>query len=490
MQQQTDISKTPVQTAGPNPLAEASLFRQVLDRQLYTHTLYLLLAFPLGVGYLLLVLCGVIAAALNIVIIGLPLTGLVLYLFWKTAAFERNWAMSWLHITIAPMAPLEKTIIPPGTGWVKRLQIHLLQPVTWKSMLYLFAKFPFGVLSFCLIMILPALMLTLSLASMILCFLAAPFVYMAFALAGRNIGEREIRRYLSASITGFGLILSLLYLVNALAQLWGQFARLTLGMNDQQLRLAEATERAEREHQRAEISDQKRRDLIVNVSHELRTPIASIRGHAESLLIACDEDEQATPSPEMLRKYLTIVHRESMRLGTLVDDLLSVARAERSEMRVTLSPVEAGDVVEEVYQTLMPLAKRERQIALVREIAPSLPTIQADRQRLMQVLLNLVRNAITYTPDGGIVAISLRREDNEHLALVVADTGIGIPPEDRERIFERFYRTDASRARTTGGFGLGLAIVRDFVIAMGGAITVESKVGEGSSFCVYLNVAE
>jgi two-component system phosphate regulon sensor histidine kinase PhoR len=125
----------------------------------------------------------------------------------------------------------------------------------------------------------------------------------------------------------------------------------------------------------------------------------------------------------------------------------------------------------------------------VRDIAPDLPLIVADRQRLGQVLLNLVRNAIAYTPTGGIVSISLRPEGPDKVVLSVADTGIGIPQEDLDRIFERFYRTDASRARTSGGFGLGLAIVRDLVGAMGGEIAVTSTVGEGSTFAVTLQAA-
>ena len=113
----------------------------------------------------------------------------------------------------------------------------------------------------------------------------------------------------------------------------------------------------------------------------------------------------------------------------------------------------------------------------------------ADRQRLAQVLLNLVRNAITSTPPGGIVSLTLERLDAHHLALIVEDNGVGIPAEDLERIFERFYRTDISRTRATGGFGLGLTIVHDLVTAMGGSIRVQSTVGKGSKFIVLLPTA-
>ena len=217
---------------------------------------------------------------------------------------------------------------------------------------------------------------------------------------------------------------------------------------------------------------------------------ASIRGHAESLLMEMEEEEGGNaPDPAELRDYLNIVHREAERLSALVEDLLSLARMDSDELHLDVVPTVAGEVVEEVYVTMASLARRERQVTLIRKVAPMLPLMLADRQRLVQVLLNLIRNAITYTPQGGIVSITVERADADYLALVVADTGIGIPNDDLERVFERFYRSDTSRARTSGGFGLGLAIVRDLVNAMGGSITVESKIGEGSCFRVLLRIA-
>jgi two-component system, OmpR family, phosphate regulon sensor histidine kinase PhoR len=194
-------------------------------------------------------------------------------------------------------------------------------------------------------------------------------------------------------------------------------------------------------------------------------------------------------SPEVLRNYLGIVHREAERLGTLVDELLALARAETDELQLSLTPVDAAQVIVEVQESLAALARRERQVTLVHEIQPDLPPLLADRQRLVQVLLNLVRNAITYTPPGGLVSMMLQRMDQDNLTIAVADTGSGIAADELDRIFERFYRTDASRARSSGGFGLGLSIVRDLVEAMGGTIQVESTVGEGSRFEVTLPVA-
>jgi len=308
--------------------------------------------------------------------------------------------------------------------------------------------------------------------------------------SGEGVAADRSRLFLLLSLTGFGFVLIALHVINALAYVSGQFVRVMLGLSDTNIRLAQAKALAEEERAKAERADQSRRELIVNVSHELRTPIASIRGHVESLLMEMEEQEgRNAPDPTELRDYLNIVQRETERLSALVEDLLSLARMDSDELHLDIVPIAAGEVVEEVYGTMAPLASKERQVTLIRKVAPMLPLILVDRQRLVQVLLNLVRNAITYTPQGGIVSMSLERADDDHLALVVADTGIGISSDELERVFERFYRTDTSRARTSGGFGLGLAIVRDLVNAMGGSITVESKVGEGSCFRVLLRIA-
>src|SRR5262249_43931548 len=142
-----------------------------------------------------------------------------------------------------------------------------------------------------------------------------------------------------------------------------------------------------------------------------------------------------------------------------------------------------GAVVEVVYEALGPLAEHERQVTLVRTIAEDTPLAYADRDRLGQVLLNLVRNAITYTPAGGLVSLDLAAgAEPGTVALTVTDTGIGITEDDLKHVFERFYRSDASRARHTGGIGLGLSIVRDLVRAMGGTVVAERMPVGGSRF--------
>jgi signal transduction histidine kinase len=474
-----------------------SKFRVLWEKQTYVNLLYLLVSFPLGIFYIVFFLIALASIFNTSVILGVPVLLLVIFIWWRLSRFERNLAMRWLHVEISPMEPTRKE----GLNRWERFRAHLTNVVTWKSLAYLFVKFPLGIISFVVILNMFVLTLGFTICSLIIGLFVMPFLYLFRALrrrsqwrearaSGEGVHVDGVRMYLLLSITGFGFALIAFHVLNALAYVSGQFARVMLGLSDTSMQLAQAKAKVEEERAKAERANQSRRELIVNVSHELRTPIASIRGHAESLLMEMEEEEGGNaPDPTELRDYLNIVYREAERLNALVEDLLSLARMDSDELHLDVEPIVAGEVVEEVYATMAPLASRERQVTLIRKVAPKLPHILADRQRLVQVLLNLVRNAITYTPEGGIVSITLERADADYLALVVADTGIGIPNDELGRVFERFYRTDTSRARTSGGFGLGLAIVRDLVNAMGGSITVESKIGEGSCFRVLLRIA-
>lgn len=444
--------------------------------QTYRNILYLFASFPLGVFYFVALLAG-LSTGLGSVIagIGIPILGASVLAWWGMAAFERQLAIWWLRVDIGPMYRQR----PQGLGAWGWMRHHLGSSVTWTSLLYLLAKFPLSLLSF---------MLGVALTALSSYLILAPVPVLVDASFGYAYAPESLVRACFLSAVGFGVALVSLNLLNGLAVVSGRFARLMLGQSDLAEQLRETRQVAAAATKQAERSDQKRRELIVNVSHELRTPIASIRGHVESLQIALDrkEGDAAAAPPAELRNYLGIIGREAERLGTLVDELLSLARAESGELKVEVVPVDAAGVVEEVWSSLAPLAKRDRQIIVVRDVADGVPQVLADRQRLAQVLLNLTRNAIAYTPAGGIVSISLRATDEDTVVVSVADTGIGIPQEDIERIFERFYRADGSRARTSGGFGLGLAIVQEFVTAMGGTIGVASAVGEGSTFTVTL----
>jgi len=538
-------------------------FHLARQKQSYLNILYLLVSFPLGLIYFLLLVIGITVGIGTLLIwVGIPVLLLTMGTWWSIATFERLHAIRWLRVEIAPMRRLTTS----HASYWQRINGYITNQVTWKSLAYLVVKFLFGLLALTVIVSMLPLMLTLSLLSLALGLTLVPLLYALYLLIGKplKLGNfhvsllavfwiitlicsivfcvlmlvsasphappdaaeityivlficffmlaiivgflvfifraralrmtpvssslaTRLRQWFILSLTAYGVVLLPLYLFNGLSSIWGQFATVMLGMSNNAMRVAEAERVAELERDKAEKAEKSRQELIVNVSHELRTPIASIRGHVESLLLAC-EAEGHSPSPEALRNYLNIVYREASRLGTLVDDLLALARNDAQELSLDISAVDAATIVEEVYQTLMPLARRQRQITLVRNISPGLPRIRADQRRLLQVLLNLVRNAITYTPDGGIVSISLLPVATGGVELQVADTGMGIAEDELARVFERFYRTDASRARTSGGFGLGLAIVQDFVLAMGGSIAVESKLGEGTCFHVFLNV--
>jgi two-component system phosphate regulon sensor histidine kinase PhoR len=448
--------------------------------QSYLNLLYLLAAFPLGLIYFVLLITLLSTGFGSVVaLIGIPILWGTLYVWLGLAEFERQLTSWWLGVPIQRMPLLTE----PGVSYWKRLQARLSSRVTWTGLLYLFLKGIFGTAVFVLLVALIALTAGL---------ITAPLPYLLQATVGDGLEPgRATLALLSPLLTLLGVVVGLvtLLLSDGLAFLWGRFAQITLGVSDEALRLEEARAATRRAQSQAAQADQSRRELIVNVSHELRTPIANIRGHAESLLLASEAAEGAAASPEETKRYLTIIARESERLSALVDDLLALARAEAGELRLEIRPVSVNGVFDEVYEALAPLARRERQVTLTREAVENAPPVLADRQRLAQVLLNLARNAIAYTPAGGIVSLAVERPDHYHLSLVVADTGVGIPQEELDRVFERFYRADASRARATGGFGLGLAIVRDLVQAMGGVVTAQSVVGQGSRFIVTLPIA-
>jgi signal transduction histidine kinase len=451
--------------------------------QSYLNLFYLLAAFPLGLIYFIL-LVTLISTSLSTIValIGIPLLLATLYIWLGLAEFERQLSSWWLNVPIQRMPLLAE----PGAGYWARLGTRLRARVTWTSLLYLFIKMIFGTVVFVILVGLIALTAGL---------LTAPLPFLLQATVGGGLESgRELLALASPLLTLLGVVMGLITLLvsDGLAFVWSKFAQITLGVSDEALRLEEARAATRSAQFQAARADQSRRELIVNVSHELRTPIANIRGHAESLLLAAEAAEAAdgaATSPEETKRYLTIIARESERLSALVDDLLALARAEAGELRLEIHSVSVTGVFDEIYEALAPLARRERQVTLTREPVEDAPPVLADRQRLAQILLNLARNAITYTPPGGIVSLSVERPDHYHLSLVVADTGVGIPQEELERVFERFYRADASRARATGGFGLGLAIVRDLAQAMGGVVTAESVVGQGSRFRVTLPIA-
>ncbi|MDN4527491.1 two-component system histidine kinase PnpS [Fictibacillus fluitans] len=218
--------------------------------------------------------------------------------------------------------------------------------------------------------------------------------------------------------------------------------------------------------------EQMRKDFVANVSHELKTPVTSVKGFAETLLDGADEN------PEIRKKFLTIIWKESDRLQHLIQDLLDLSKVEQG-FSLNLQKVNLSSIVEEVIVMLETKAK-DKEIALKYSVEGD-TAIEGDAPRLKQVFINLINNSLNYTPKGGRVTIRLK-ESSEKVTFSVSDTGIGIQKEEISRIFERFYRVDKARSRNSGGTGLGLAIVKHLIEAHHGRIHVKSKPGEGSTF--------
>ncbi len=232
-----------------------------------------------------------------------------------------------------------------------------------------------------------------------------------------------------------------------------------------------------------------RRDFVANASHELRTPIANIRATAETLLHAPED-------ADLIARFLPPLISEAERLSRLVSDLLDLARAEEGEHK-PFAQVDLRSVVTNVLASLDEKSHR-RGITITWEPPGATPPVLGDAAGLEQVVFNLVDNALSYTPGGGHVTLSLTPlltadgsppEVPANTVLEVSDTGIGIPEVDLPRVFERFYRVDKARSRSEGGTGLGLAIVKHIVETHGGHLEVRSKVGQGTTFSIELPTA-
>ena len=218
-----------------------------------------------------------------------------------------------------------------------------------------------------------------------------------------------------------------------------------------------------------------RKDFVANVSHELKTPITSIKGFAETLMEGAAEDE------ETRNQFLQIIHDESHRIQLLIDDLLILSSLEKDDMELKISNFYVESIVDEILPIINQQAKRKSihlNINTNKEIV-----LHADEEKLKQILLNLLMNAVSYTRPNGKVSLKIT-EDEDYVCFIIADSGIGIEKADLPRIFERFYRVDKARSRDTGGTGLGLAIVKHIVEVHNGEITVDSEVDKGTTFKV------
>jgi len=219
-----------------------------------------------------------------------------------------------------------------------------------------------------------------------------------------------------------------------------------------------------------------RSDFVANVSHELRTPITSIKGFTETLLEGAMQDE------ETCRNFLQIISDESERLYRMIRDILDLSKIEQKRIPLQVSRIHLQDMISSAVAIMNDQAQRKELTITLPFPQPEI-YLMTDRDCLQQIILNLLTNAIAYTPEGGAITIRTEKED-QIVKIEVVDTGIGIPEKDLTRIFERFYRVDKARSRDSGGTGLGLAIVKHLVDNLHGHIRVDSIEGKGTTFTV------
>jgi two-component system OmpR family sensor kinase/two-component system sensor histidine kinase BaeS len=227
-----------------------------------------------------------------------------------------------------------------------------------------------------------------------------------------------------------------------------------------------------------ERADELRRNMTADIAHELRTPLSVMRGKLEGVM-----DGVYTPTEEHLAPIL----QQTWLLTRLVDDLHFLALADAGQLPLEMQAVDFSDLLRDVYVNFYPQAN-DRGVTLALDLPTGLPKVLVDRRRITQVLGNLMTNSLHHTPQGGQVTLTAEKVD-EHLAIIVVDTGVGIPNEDLPYVFERFWRGEKSRSRSGGGSGLGLAIAKQIVELHGGEISVKSAPGRGTIFRIVLPVS-
>ncbi len=228
-------------------------------------------------------------------------------------------------------------------------------------------------------------------------------------------------------------------------------------------------------------TEEMRREFVANVSHELRTPLTNIRSYAETLV-----DSAGTIPPQMEKNFLEVILSESDRMTHIVQDLLTLSRFDSGHSALHLARFPFGQAVSDVYNAVRMEAQRHGHTVTL-EMEDNLPQIVGDRERIVQVMMNVVSNSIKYTPDNGKIQIQAG-QSGPRVWMEVSDNGIGIPAEDRPRIFERFYRVDKARSRESGGTGLGLSIAKEIIDQHGGVIRLVDRSGPGLTVRIELLV--
>lgn len=221
-------------------------------------------------------------------------------------------------------------------------------------------------------------------------------------------------------------------------------------------------------------TNQVQRDFVANVSHDLRTPLTMIAGFSQALL-------DGTAPAEEIESLAEVINTEAGKMQRLVDDLLQMTKLEAGLLMLDRRPVQTRPYVQAVIDRVAPPAQRDRGVTIENKVPASTPPIDVDPERFERALKNLLDNALQYTPVGGAVVVDAQSDGRDSVRIQVADTGVGISPEDLPRVFERFYRSDRSRERMSGHSGLGLAIVHEIVEAHGGTVGVDSELGTGTT---------
>ncbi|MGC4123012.1 MAG: HAMP domain-containing sensor histidine kinase [Myxococcales bacterium] len=237
--------------------------------------------------------------------------------------------------------------------------------------------------------------------------------------------------------------------------------------------------------------DRLKSNFLATVSHELRTPLTSIIGYSEMLV-----QGMAGPINSEQDEYIRTILEKGESLLHLISSILDLTQIEAGRMRLAFAPTDLGDLCKQAVTAVAPQAQKKG-LHLESAVPPKLERASVDRDKLRQCLVNLLANSVKFTPEGGKVTLAVVPEapagvfpaGKRGFLLVVQDSGIGIPPEERERIFESFYQVDQSSTRQYGGAGLGLAIVKSFVEAHGGRVKVDSEVGKYSRFTLALPYA-
>ncbi len=230
-------------------------------------------------------------------------------------------------------------------------------------------------------------------------------------------------------------------------------------------------------------SEQARREFVANVSHELRTPLTNIKSYAETIISAGDE-----LPPELHNNFMGVIVSEADRMTRIVQDLLTLSRIDYGKMEMNVSRFSFAKAVRSVYEAVA-LNAESHGHTLSFQCEENMPDVNGDRERIEQVVMNIVSNAIKYTPDGGKIEIRAGRS-GKNVYVRVSDNGIGIPEKDLPRLFERFYRVDKARSRESGGTGLGLSIAKEIINQHKGDIRIESVYGEGTDVTITLPAAK